>query len=272
MGNGRRVTGRAFARITLLVTPACRQARRYSLLVTFWLALTSSILAYSFVVFGDNQGYYRILNDLLAKVKQEKNLTFIVQTGDFVPYGEEEHYVKYRRLMAELDLSYYQVMGNHDGVQGGWRRFARHFGRDYYSFDYQGDRFIFLNNAFKESFDQAQFDWLKRELARPGARHKFVFMHKPVFDPSEIYRDHVMSGRAVTEELIGLFSKYKVDRVFAGHIHGYARSERDGVVYTVSGGAGGSLYLPPEFGGAYNYVRVDVNGDRISDRMVRVYE
>jgi 3',5'-cyclic AMP phosphodiesterase CpdA len=234
--------------------------------------LASSVLAYSFVVFGDNQGNYRVLNDLLAKVKQEKNLTFIVQTGDFVPYGEEEHYLKYRAIMAKLNIPYYQVMGNHDGVYGGWRRFARHFGRDYYSFDYQGDRFIFLNNAFQESFTRAQFNWLKNELARAGARFKFVFMHKPTFDPSAIYQDHIMSGRAVTEELVRLFAKYKVTRVFAGHIHGYARSERDGVIYTVSGGGGGKLVLPPEFGGYYHFLRIDVNNGRISDKIVRVYE
>jgi 3',5'-cyclic AMP phosphodiesterase CpdA len=236
------------------------------------LLLVGPSFAYSFVVFGDNQGNYRVLNDLLAKVKREQGLTFIVQTGDFVPYGEEVHYVKYRQIMAKLNIPYYQLMGNHDGVNGGWRLFAKYFGQSYYSFDYQGDRFIFLNNAFRESFDRAQFDWLKQELAREGAQHKFVFMHKPAFDPSEIYKDHVMSGRAVTEELERLFSKYKVDRVFAGHIHGYAKTERGGVIYSVSGGGGGPLHLPPNLGGFYHYLRIDVNGDRISDKIVRVYE
>ncbi|HVN67356.1 MAG TPA: metallophosphoesterase family protein, partial [Candidatus Sulfotelmatobacter sp.] len=95
------------------------------------LVFTTVVHAYSFVVFGDNQGNYRVLNDLLAKVKQEKGLNFIVQTGDFVPYGEESHYIKYRQLMAATNIPYYQVMGNHDGVKGGWRNFAKYFGPDY---------------------------------------------------------------------------------------------------------------------------------------------
>jgi 3',5'-cyclic AMP phosphodiesterase CpdA len=249
-----------------------RRASCWAFGVAFWLLLISASFAYSFVVFGDNQGNYRVLNDLLAKVQQEKGLNFIVQTGDFAPYGEEAHYLKYRKLMAQLKVPYYQLMGNHDGVRGGWRNFARYFGRSYYSFTYQGDRFIFVNNAFKESFDREQFNWLKGELAKEGARHKFVFMHKPAFDPSEIYRDHVMSGRAVTEELVRLFAKYKVTRVFTGHIHGYAKTERDGVVYSISGGGGGALHLPPELGGYYHYLRVDVNDGRISDKIGRVYE
>lgn len=236
------------------------------------LLLVSQAFAYSFVVFGDNQGNYKVFGDLIAKVKSEKGLSFIVSVGDLVPYGELEHYQKARRMIGLLNLPFYQAMGNHDGVKGGWRYFLDYFGRFYYSFDYQGDRFIFLNNAFKESFDREQFAWLKQELGREGARYTFVFMHKPVFDPSEIYKDHVMSSRAVNEELERLFAKYHVARVFAGHIHGFAKTERDGVIYIVSGGAGGRLHLPPEFGGFYHYVRVDVDGNKISDKAVRVYE
>lgn len=265
MRNAKCVMRRALDRLAIPFT-------HYALLVTCWFLLASSVFAYSFVVFGDNQGNYQVLNDLLAKVKQEKGLNFIVQTGDFVPYGEEAHYLKYRKIMADVGLPYYQVMGNHDAVAGGWRNFTKYFGPFYYSFDYEGDRFIILNNALNNSFNSEQFDWLKAELAKGVARHTFVFMHKPVFDPSELYKSHVMSGRAVTEELIRLFIKYKVSYVCAGHIHGYARAERDGVTYIVSGGGGGPLYLPHEFGGFYNYVRIDVVGTRIADQVVRVYE
>jgi hypothetical protein len=81
-----------------------------------------------------------------------------------------------------------------------------------------------------------------------------------------------MSGRKVTEELVKLFAKYKVTRVFAGHIHGYAKTERDGVVYSISGGGGGQLHLPPEFGGFYHYLRIDVDKKKITDTIRRVYD
>jgi hypothetical protein len=81
-----------------------------------------------------------------------------------------------------------------------------------------------------------------------------------------------MSGRAVTEELIRMFATYKVDYVFAGHIHGYARSVRDGVTYIVTAGGGAPLYLPPEFGGYYHFVRVDVEDDSVRDKVIHLYE
>lgn len=267
-------------------TPACRQARsktqahKFKNFLRFWVCVfyfwffifCFGSNAYSFVVFGDNQGNYRVFGDLVSRLKQEKGLAFIVSVGDFTANGELQDYQKARGMISQLNLPFYQVMGNHDGVAGGWRNFLRYFGRFYYSFDYQGDRFIFLNNAFKESFDREQFNWLREELGKGGARHIFVFMHKPIFDPSEIYKDHIMSGREVLQELMRLFKKYKVDYVFAGHIHGYAKAERDGVTYIVTAGAGAPLYLPPEFGGFYHYVRVEVEGGKIKDRVVRIYE
>jgi 3',5'-cyclic AMP phosphodiesterase CpdA len=163
-------------------------------------------------------------------------------------------------------------VGNHDAVMGGWKNFQKYFGALYYSFDYQDSHFIILNNAFRESFGKEQFEWLKKDLAASRARHKFVFMHRPTFDPSEIYSNYIMSGREVTQELMLLFSRYKVDYVFAGHIHGYAKAERDGVTYIVTAGGGAPLYLPSGFGGFYHYVIISVENGKVSDRVVKINE
>jgi len=157
-------------------------------------------------------------------------------------------------------------------VWGGWKVFEKYFGPAYYSFDYQNSHFIVLDNSFQNRFDRTQFEWLKKELSSSQAKHKFVFMHRPTFDPSEIYQDYTMSGREVTQELMRLFTKFKVDYVFAGHIHGYARAERDGVIYIVTAGAGAPLYLPAGMGGFYNYVRVSVDNGKVSDKVINIYE
>ena len=100
------------------------QARKPRRLVSGFLILlflVTAAHAYSFAVFGDNQGNYPVLKALIAKLKQEKGLDFMVSVGDVVPYGEEAHFIKYKKMMGELGLPLYQTIGNHDAVGGGWK-------------------------------------------------------------------------------------------------------------------------------------------------------
>jgi len=247
-------------------------------LIIIWLwslgawSFTYASDSFGFVVFGDNRDGNKVFMDLIQKANNEKNIAFAVNTGDLVSLGRESEYKTYQKMISKLKVPVYNVLGNHDGVYGGWKTFQKLFGAFYYSFDYKNSHFVILNNAFRESFDNEQFGWLKKDLAATRAKHKFVFMHKPTFDPSEIHKNYIMSGREVTQELMRLFTKHKVDYVFAGHIHGYAKSERNGVTYIVTGGAGAPLYLPAGIGGFYHYVRIDVEDGKVSDRMVRVYD
>ena len=251
--------------------------RSLILFLFFWLLLSASAFgqtleSFSFVVFGDNRDGDKIFMDLIEKVNQEKGISFAVNTGDLVSHGRESEYKKYLEMISKLKVKLYNVAGNHDLVGSGYKYFKRHFGPFYYSFDFENSHFVVLNNAFKDSFDAGQFSWLRQDLAATEKENIFVFMHCPTFDPSEIYKDHVMSGRAVVKELMAVFKKYNVDYVIAGHIHGYARAKRDGIVYIVTGGAGAPLYLPKDFGGFYHYVKIAVDGRKIRDEVVRIYE
>jgi hypothetical protein len=81
----------------------------------------------------------------------------------------------------------------------------------------------------------------------------------------------VHCGSAVEQApWIDLFERYAVRAVFAGHDHGYARAERNGIRYFVSGGGGAPLYGErPDCSGAdhdatrvylakHHYMRVQV--------------
>ena len=46
--------------------------------------------------------------------------------------------------------------------------------------------------------------------------------------------------------------------------------EVDGVVYIITAGAGAPLYAAPEDGGFYHFVKVTVQGDRVTDEVVRI--
>jgi 3',5'-cyclic AMP phosphodiesterase CpdA len=239
------------------------------LLVGF-LCWGQGVWAFSFAVFGDNQGWPGVLPKIIRSINQDPSIDFVVSVGDTVGHPQPQDFQKYLKLVGGLNAPFHQTPGNHDLAWGGWRYYVKHFGRYYYSFDYEDAHFIVLNNAFKESFDHQQLNWLKGDLKNNTGRSIFVFMHKPTFDPSQIYRDHVMSGRRVTEELMALFKKYQVKMVVTGHIHGYARAERDGVIYLVTAGAGAPLYLPADFGGFYHYVKITVDGNKISEQVIKI--
>jgi len=235
------------------------------------LLLLSPAGGFSFAVFGDNRDGEETFKLILNQLNADPPV-FAVNTGDFVSRGQKAEYEHYLKLIKGAKFKIYNVMGNHDEVQGGGRWFSKYFGPDYYSFDYEGSHFIFLNNAFKGDFDKKQHTWLIADLKKNNEKNIFVFFHKPIFDPSETYPNYVMSERKMGQDLMELFKRYKVRYVFTGHIHGYARVERGGVIYIVTAGAGAPLYLPRYLGGFYHYVKITVDGDSIKEEVVKLYD
>ena len=72
------------------------------------------------------------------------------------------------------------------------------------------------------------------------------------------------------EDFMALMDEQDVDHVFAGHIHAFAQGERDGVVYTITGGAGAPLYRSEHAQATYHYLRVTVVGDQVSIEVVEI--
>jgi 3',5'-cyclic AMP phosphodiesterase CpdA len=234
----------------------------------YGLANVPLVDEFSFLVFGDNQNGDKIFDHLLKQMATEPKIAFAISVGDSVDYSTETEYLAYCQKVKRLEFKVLQAPGNHDLANKGAKYFQKYIGSLYNSFDYKNCHFVVLNNAFKDSFDKKQFTWLEQDLAANKQKIIFIFMHRPTFDPTELYGDYVMSGRQVTTEMQKLFARYHVAYVFSGHIHGYARAKRDGVVYIITGGAGGTLHLPPGFGGWYHYVRITVKGEKVTDEMV----
>lgn len=233
------------------------------------LLIVSPALGFTFAVFGDNRDGEETFKQILKQLNADPP-AFAVNTGDFVSRGQKSEYEHYIKLIKSAKFKVYNVMGNHDEVYGGGKWFAKYFGPDHYSFDYENSHLIILNNAFKGDFDKKQYTWLVADLKKNYGKNIFVFFHKPIFDPSETYPDYVMSERKTGQDLMELFKRYKVRYVFTGHIHGYARAEREGVVYIVTAGAGAPLYLPRWMGGFNHYVKMTVDGENVIEEVVKL--
>jgi predicted phosphodiesterase len=236
----------------------------------------------------------------------------VVGIGDLVFRSEPKDFAVFRKVILDplhgVGARFYPVAGNHDfPVRPHWFEFweapanALH-----YSFDYGNAHFVILdtNRAFlteggggedrefaldseeyaiqtqAESFlpGSAQYEWLRRDLARTKQTHIFVFFHQPAFS----FGGHEGSP-AIQRALCPLFEQYRVTAVFMGHSHGYERfvplrvdlssgspvavpDARDGVVYIVTAGGGKPIYditrhpIHAATAQAFHFVRVDVRG------------
>jgi hypothetical protein len=99
--------------------------------------------------------------------------------------------------------------------------------------------------------DTAQLQWLDQALAASTARWKVVIMHHPMHSPTTGAKNFffvpVGGGRTrefqLDQQLTPILRRHRVDVVFAGHNHFYARMlPQEGIRYFVSGGGGRKTY------------------------------
>ncbi|XP_044472246.1 bifunctional purple acid phosphatase 26-like [Mangifera indica] len=82
-----------------------------------------------------------------------------------------------------------------------------------------------------------QWRWLKNELKRVDREKTpwlIVLMHVPIYNSNEA---HFMEGESMRAVFESWFTRYRVDVIFAGHVHAYERSYRiSNVHYNISSG------------------------------------
>jgi len=257
----------------------CRNSKARILflaLIIQFLFFTSCFAAkYSFAVFGDNRSGDAVFTDLINKINKDSDIIFAINTGDLTNTGSEKEYDNYWKMTRSAKVKIYDTLGNHDvGVKDrGIAIFKEKYGSNYYYFDHENVRFILLDNTVnigEKGFGKKQAKWLKNLLKTN--KKVFVFMHKPLFDPTGTFPNYVMIPRSANNELSGILKAPKVKAVFAGHIHGYGREVKKGVLYIVTAGAGAPLYLSHSNGGFNHYIKITVDGDKIMDEVVKLYE
>jgi len=233
--------------------------------------ITCHCARFSFAVLGDNRDGDQSFKDIIKNINKDKDIKFVVNTGDLTTHGWASEYDKYWQMCSACRVKIYDAIGNHDlgSFNTGVNIFKKKYGETYYYFDNEGSRFIILDNARSRGMGRKQFVWLKDVL--DTKKTKFVFIHKPIFDPTGTYPNYVMTPKDENEALNKLFLREEVRYVFGGHIHGYGREERDGLIYILTAGAGAPLYLPAFEGGFYHYVKVTVDGSKIYDKVVKGY-
>jgi len=226
---------------------------------------------FSFAVLGDNRDGDVAFLDIIKRINSDNDTKFIVNTGDLTPHGYASEYEKYWEMCGSSNVKIFDVIGNHDlGLfNAGAGSFRKKYGETYYYFDHDNSRFIIIDNTRSKGLGRQQWTWLKDALKTE--KDIFVFLHKPLVDATGMYPNYLMIPKKENDELNKLLKRSKVKYIFAGHIHGYGREAINGIVYVVTGGAGAPLYLPAHTGGFYHYVKVTVDGSKITDEVVKIY-
>ena len=223
-----------------------------------------------FAVLGDTRNKKKITAMVYERAAADHPVC-VFHTGDIIRHGTAQEFLDNHVALLERcmpGLPVFCVPGNHErGARRDFAAFKALYGDEKFSFALGPCRFVGFNNSGRKRVIPRDLEFLDRELGRPDARFKFVFMHiPPVFFEETFAHDQRRRGfRENAEGMHALFRRHGVNEVFMAHIHGYATFVRDGVRYTLTAGGGAPLSrrLAPEFR-AYNYVllRADAAGLR----------
>ncbi|MGE5751134.1 MAG: metallophosphoesterase family protein [Nitrospirota bacterium] len=240
---------------------------------------------FNFVVLGDNRSGDDVYRNLISMAMEQKP-DFIINTGDQIATpGSREQWANFWELSKVVTVPYFLTVGNHDahpeviGSEHTYKEQVDLPGNElYYSFTAGNSLFIVLDSYIggeEKKITGEQFKWLEGVLADSKEKHKFVFIHHPLYTDNEQRRGkHVGSSLDKFPEdrdrLQALFVKRKVTMVFAGHEHFYLRKTVDGIPHVITGGGGAPLYAKDEDGGFYHYIFVSVDGDKVNAEAVDI--
>ncbi len=234
-----------------------------------------------FVVLGDNRSgddIYRRIVSMAIK----RNPDFIVNVGDVIKTpGDLTEWSTFWEMSRPISVPYYLTVGNHDvstrvpESEKIYKEQVHLPGKElYYSFTAGNSLFIVLDTSLPDQEERVtgdQYAWLEGVLVHAEQKHKFVFLHHPLYPVLRTEQGEGNGDDELTMErdrLEALFVKDGVDVVFAGHEHLYHRKTVDGIIHIITGGGGAPLYADENSGGFYHFIVVTVDGDNVRGEVI----
>ena len=184
------------------------------------------------------------LRHVVRDINKRPNLKFVIHLGDIVHpvpaipnlFGEAS--MRFKEIVEELNYDLHVLPGNHDvgDKYSDWtpavcvseeylKLYRETFGPDFFAFSQMGVHFVMLNAPLINSglkSEKRQRDWLENYLETNKGGRFVVNIHYPVFlterNEGPHYDNIDEPGRSW---LLDLFQKYKVEILFAGHVHNF---------------------------------------------------
>jgi len=224
---------------------------------------------FQFTIVTDRTGGMRpgVFSRAVKKVN-ELQPEFVITVGDLIPGGgwqknEKEirrQWDEFNGFVEGFEMPFFYLPGNHDVSNGLMDQiWDEMFGVRYYTFVYKGVLFLCLNTQDGEGsspfLGEEQIAWAKEELKKhTDVRWTMVFIHQPLWVMEEGIKRNV-NGKPVLKKTktgwpeIEAALSGRRHTVYAGHVHRYAKYERnDANYYTLGTTGGGSALRGSAFG------------------------
>jgi len=231
-----------------------------------------------FLAYGDTRTYPADQNAVCARMMTTINAdpdyqTFTLHAGDWVSAGDNESdwtnqffprsYSGILNLQANLPIN--GCMGNHEQSGALYVKYYPYpyVANRYWSFDYGPAHVAVVDQYVNYAPGSSQYNWLVNDLANTSKPWKFLLFHEPGYSAGG-HGDNM----DVRNRIQPLCEQYRVDIVFAGHNHYYARCEANGIPHITTGGGGAPLYGPdPNYSTyvvktsqSHHFCKIDIQG------------
>lgn len=190
-----------------------------------------------------------VLEETVKSINKEKDISFVVFTGDNLDSPKEEYLPDFINIINKLDVPYYLVIGNHDVFKnnGLSKDHYLEIVKDYnYFYKYKKANYVFKKDGFvfivvdgaKEIipgsigyYKEDTLKWLDKQLKKYKNKPVIILQHFPLLTMKERPTHRVYQK----EKYLELLDKYdNVISVIAGHLHTNSEMMRNGVYHITS--------------------------------------
>ena len=292
--------------------------KKLNILTTAFVSIFFSFISYSQTLSEENKAEFSFVFCTDIHVQPERNAVkgftqaidtinklqpkFVITGGDLImdalgqTYGRADSlYNLYQKVTTKFQMPVHNTMGNHEiyGIykksgadttnpEYGEKMFEKRLGKSYYSFDYDGWKFMVLNSIedTKKSkyiglIDNKQIDWIKEELAKTDFQTPIVIStHIPFITAfAQKYTGSTIANDSSlvvvnAKEVLDLFKGYNLKLVLQGHLHTVEDIYIDGIHFITGGAVSAAWWTGPNMGFEEGFMFITVKGDEFDWRYV----
>jgi len=211
--------------------------------------LPESYKKFNFAIIGDRTGAgpdsWKILDRAITEMNRMQP-DFAVMIGDAIEGSRQSMSLQseWKEVFSHLDslkMPLFLVPGNHDIYDRvSYNIWKEEIGDTYYSFSYQGCRFVVINTEEFHGTGEAglgsrQMSFIRDQIQNQSYEHLFLFMHQPMW----ILKSELGKQWKTIEQLLEVIPH----TVIAGHLHVLAAKRKNGKLMLIQGPTGGKMRM-----------------------------